>query len=146
MNEREAIAFILQELKEQRRADFDMYFEMRKNTTAQYERFLDRLREIDELDRELKAVTPPPEPGLIIPKSLTADLMKAYHEAEPGKVLPEPRFKGTESELRVDKYEDTGTYKERVSMEDAVETIEQYLKDVNKVVGLGIFKSTRKKS
>lgn len=56
MNEREALQFIMEELKEQRRADFDMYFEMRKNITNQYDRFLDRLRDLDDRDRELNQV------------------------------------------------------------------------------------------
>lgn len=118
MNEREAIQFILEELKEQRRADFDMYFEMRKTTTAQYERFLDRLREIDERDAESK-VEILPEPAIIIPKE----------------ELPKPRFTGTPEELRVDRVQESG-YKERVDSADVTEEIENFLATQKNPIGL----------
>jgi hypothetical protein len=101
MNEREALQFIMEELKEQRRADFDMYFEMRKNITNQYDRFLDRLRDLDDRDRELNKVSPP-EPVIKHEK------LRAFFESK----LPEPKFKGTPEELRVD----------RVKIEEPVES------------------------
>jgi hypothetical protein len=101
MNEREAIQFIMEELKEQRRADFDMYFEMRKNITNQYERFLDRLRDLDE--REAPRT-------LVIPREpeIKHEKLRAFFESK----LPEPKFKGTPEELRVD----------RVKIEEPVES------------------------
>lgn len=62
MNERQAIQWILEELKEQRKQDFEMYFEMRKQTSMRYEALLNRLRFIDEKDRMMNAVETLPEP------------------------------------------------------------------------------------
>lgn len=58
MNEREAIKWILEELKEQRKQDFDMYFEMRKQTTMRYDALMNRLRFIDEQDRRMNVKEP----------------------------------------------------------------------------------------
>lgn len=113
MNERQAIEFILEEIKEQRRADFDMYFEMRKQTTAQYERFLDRLRELDELDRELNAVSPR-EYVEDVPPPTYVPTVPYIH------TLPEPRFKGTKEELRVDRIEDEHEKKRYIDIEKEV--------------------------
>jgi predicted KAP-like P-loop ATPase len=92
MNEREALQFIMEELKEQRRADFDMYFEMRKNITNQYDRFLDRLRDLDDRDRKLNEVEPKEH-------IIKHEKLRAFFEDK----LPEPKFKGTTEELRVDR-------------------------------------------
>lgn len=48
-NEREAILFEMQDLKEQSRKDFDFYFEMRKYRNQRYNELQDRLRDLDEI-------------------------------------------------------------------------------------------------
>lgn len=55
MNEREAIRLEMEELKEQGRRDWELYFEMRKHRNDRYTELQNRLREIDvrDSDREI---------------------------------------------------------------------------------------------
>lgn len=132
MNEREALQFVMEEIKKQRRADHEMYLDMRKQTTAMYERFLDRLRELDERDYERNRKTP-----LIIPKAhVTA--------AEPPKeqltelqglfktLPPAPSAHLTPSEMRVDRVEVEANEEEEsrnyAKMEDVLPLVVDYLK------------------
>lgn len=111
MNEREAIVFILEEIKEQRRQDFEMYFEMRKSNNNTYERFLDRLREIDELDRELNQKEP-----IRVP-SREEELRETF------KTLPPARAEFiSPAEMRVDRIP------VEWSIEDTVTLVENFLK------------------
>lgn len=50
MDEREAIQFEMQDLREQSRLDFEMYFELRKQKSQRYNELLNRLRELDDRD------------------------------------------------------------------------------------------------
>jgi hypothetical protein len=125
VNEREAIQFILEELKEQRRADFDMYFEMRKNTTAQYDRFLDRLREIDEKERELNDSFPKPEPQMILPKPLRETVKDIF------KQLPVPKSLDLSvADVRDERVmeEEAHERKSQVPAEEVAHYIVEYLK------------------
>lgn len=134
MNEREAIEFIMEEIKEQRRADHDMYFEMRKNTTDTYNRFLDRLRELDDKEREER------KPLVIEKPTLTSPEMTK--EEESGlrtlfKQLPVARHMHvTPQEMNVDRIrEETSFTKNLVPDEVIVPAVEQYLENTDGWVG-----------
>lgn len=90
MDERQAIEFILQEIKEQSRKDFELYFQLRTQRNEEYKMYLDRLRDIDEREDKTIPVKKPEFKPL---------------EVRRGK-LPEPRFKGTPEELRVDRIDE----------------------------------------
>lgn len=77
MNEREAIKFEMEMLKEESRRDFDMYFELRKYKSKRFSELQDRLREIDE--RDMYAENTPPQPKQ--PEITTLDKLipKSYH-------------------------------------------------------------------
>jgi hypothetical protein len=67
-NEREAIREEIQELKEQNRRDYDLYFESRKYRNIRVEELLNRLRELDERDKEY--MRQPQEVPVVIPESV----------------------------------------------------------------------------
>lgn len=123
MNERDAISFIMEELKEQRRHDFEMYFEMRQHTTSMYNALLERLREVDDLERHMKV---PGSKEIRNVKGISEEkarelynsIRTEYASSKPlgqpvamvdfnseAKVLPEPKTSMTPEELRVDKYD-----------------------------------------
>ena len=130
MNEREALKFVMEEIKEQRRADHEMYLDMRKQTTSMYERFLDRLRELDERDFEREERVKP----LIMPKREL--LTSAEPPQEQLKELqglfktlpPAPSAHLTPSEIRVDKYEVEEEKPKQVKMEDVYPLVVEFLK------------------
>jgi hypothetical protein len=114
MNERQAIHFEMQELKEQSRRDFDMYFELRKHRNQRYNELQNRLREIDE--RDMKAPQLP-------------QIESNYHN--PG--LPTPKAQDfTVEQLRVDKYEeeitDGRTKRIIADYNEISETVEEFLR------------------
>ena len=74
-DERRAIEMEIQSLKEQTRMDFDLYFESRKIRNEQISVLLDRLRQLDERDKELikqqrLEQTATPEPVKTTPNSI----------------------------------------------------------------------------
>jgi hypothetical protein len=130
MNEREAIEFIMQEIKEQRRADHEMYLDMRKQTTSTYDRFLDRLRELDE--REAVHVAP----ALVIPKTptLTSAEPSESKKAELKEIMHNlPRHAlHTVEEMRVDKYDlEEEETRKQAKMDDVLPLVREYLKNAD---------------
>lgn len=121
MNERQAIEFIMNEIKEQRRADFEFYLKMRNQSTETYERFLDRLRELDERETKVKMEEPVKPAGFFNPNF---EQIK-----ETLKDIPIPRSAHmTQSEMRVDRIK--VEKKTTTSYEEATEEIERYLKEI----------------
>jgi hypothetical protein len=111
MNEREAIEYVMKELKEMRSHDSQMYWEMRNQTTKRYDELLNRLREIDERaiakkHVEVKKMPTRDEIQARIKQRLQSrpmeDIIQEQRNVE--KELPSPRFKESPQELRVDKY------------------------------------------
>jgi hypothetical protein len=131
MNERQAIEFILDELKEQRRQDFDMYFEMRKYTSQKYNDLLNRLREIDERDVQTYVpptlVTAPPKVEMenFKPKPFTDTVKDIF------KHLPAPKSQDlTPRDLSVEHAESKPTFRpsKLPPMVEIVPTVENFLK------------------
>lgn len=132
MNEREALEFVMQEIKEQRRADHEMYLDMRKQTTAMYERFLDRLRELDERDFQrrdpiVQAVQQYESQKIQPQITATKPISTVQTIADIFKQLPVPKSSHlTPTELRVDKYEEEPSKQKR--LEDVLPYVVEYLK------------------
>lgn len=136
MNEREAIAFEMQDLKEQGRLDFEMYFELRKFRSKRYNELQERLREIDEVERNAKRVATTPKIEVKLPKPRETQPFTLPWSAK--KELPEPRFKESVEDLRTDRVASKkGHPNAKVPIEEVVHEVEQYLQSVRKPVRLG---------
>jgi hypothetical protein len=124
MNERQAIEFEMQLLKEESRRDFEMYFELRKQSRERYTQLQNRLRQIDERDM-YKPPAPIEEPARLVPKSADMSI----------------------EQLRVDKYKEPAKKANRggkaplVPNDKLIPFIEDFLKVLNNPVHLKLIRS-----
>jgi hypothetical protein len=138
VNEREPIEFEMNELKEQGRLDFDLYFDLRKHRNERYSQLQDRLRTIDE--RDMKVNTPIVNHIQVKrPDAREAQtVIVPLHLRERTKDLPDAKSAHmTQGEMRVDriKVEEKPVKSTRVDkkslapIEETTEAIEVYLKN-----------------
>lgn len=151
--EREAILMEMQELKEQGRLDYDMYFELRKFRNERYNQLQDRLRIIDDRDKLEKPQYVPrsSEPPKMTPLSPSVDVGKTFvqnneHELQTlFKTLPVPKVRDIQpSELKYDrirkeeekKIHQSQKYRGKVfpTPIETTEAIERYLKHIGYAV------------
>jgi len=145
MNEREAIALEMQELKEQGRLDWEMYFELRRHRNQRYNELQDRLRQIDERDSRIEwerehqpPVIPPP------PEEKRHFKLTPRVKGEEPEELPKPKNLDIEpEELKLKRYEEEEEEpegepvslaeikreKEKPTYSEGVEKICEYLKE-----------------
>jgi hypothetical protein len=137
VNEREAIEFEMNELKEQGRLDFDLYFDLRKHRNERYSELQDRLRTIDE--RDMKITTPTVNHIQVKrPDAREAQtVIIPLHLRERTKDLPDAKSAHmTQGEMRVDRIklekEPVKPKKDKKALapfEETTEAIEAYLKN-----------------
>ena len=130
MNEREAIKFEMEMLKEESRRDFEMYFELRKQSRQRMEQLQNRLRAIDERDAN------PTYKSVNIPSS-RYNIAKSSHLSV--------------NELMVDKYAEptnkpyNAKSKSLVPYDNVVAFVEGFLKELGEPVKLKVIKEATEK-
>jgi hypothetical protein len=114
-DEREAIYFEMQELKELGRREFDLYFEMRKHRNQRYSELQNRLRELDEIEYRRMSQSNNP----VTDNTVTG---------QDGKVLPMPKnIDRTVTDLRTEPRETNNINKAKVDYVILTAKIESFL-------------------